>query len=111
MARAASEAENGVEAVERFRALKLDVVLMDLQMPGQSGVEAIKAIRAEAPTARIVVLTTYDGDVQAFQAMKAGAVAYLLKSSLRKELVDTIRDVHAGRRRMSPVRSRSPRRR
>jgi DNA-binding NarL/FixJ family response regulator len=100
--RLVGEAENGAEAVERFRELKPDVVLMDLQMPGLTGLEAIQAIRAEAPNARIVVLTTYDGDVQAFQAMKAGAAAYLLKSSLRKELVETIRDVHAGRRRMSP---------
>src|SRR5262249_25432061 len=81
---------------------KPDVVLMDLQMPGMSGVEAIEAIRAQAPAARIVVLTTYDGDVQALRAMKAGAAAYLLKSSLRKELVDTIREVHSGRRRLSP---------
>lgn len=100
--RLVGEAENGADAVERFRELKPDVVLMDLQMPGLTGLEAIQAIRAEAPSARIVVLTTYEGDVQAFQAMKAGAAAYLLKSSLRKELVDTIRDVHAGRRRMSP---------
>jgi DNA-binding NarL/FixJ family response regulator len=95
------EAEDGAQAIERFRELRPDVVLMDLQMPGKSGLEAIQAIRAEAPEARIVVLTTYDGDVQAFQAMKAGASGYLLKSSLRKELVDTIRDVHAGRRRLS----------
>lgn len=100
--RLAGEAGDGAEAIARFRELKPDVVLMDLQMPGLSGLEAIQAIRAEAPGARIVVLTTYDGDVQAFQAMKAGAAAYLLKSSLRKELVDTIRDVHAGRRRLSP---------
>jgi len=100
--RLAGEAGDGAEAIARFRDLKPDVVLMDLQMPGLSGLEAIRAIRAEAPAARIVVLTTYDGDVQAFQAMKAGAAAYLLKSSLRKELVDTIRDVYAGRRRLSP---------
>lgn len=100
--RLAGEAEDGAEAIERFRALKPDVVLMDLQMPGLGGVDAITAIREESPTAKIVVLTTYEGDVQAFRAMKAGASAYLLKSSLRKELVDTIRDVHAGRRRLSP---------
>jgi DNA-binding NarL/FixJ family response regulator len=100
--RVVGEAGNGAEAVAQFRALKPDVVLMDLQMPGMSGVEAIEAIRAEAPSARIVVLTTYEGDVQAFRAMKAGAVAYLLKSSLRKELVDTVREAHAGRRRLSP---------
>ena len=96
------EAENGAEAVERYRQLRPDVVLMDLQMPRMGGVEAIEALRAEAPNARIVVLTTYDGDVQAFRAMKAGAAGYLLKSSLRKELVDTIREVHSGRRRLSP---------
>jgi DNA-binding NarL/FixJ family response regulator len=100
--RLVGEAANGAEAIERFRALKPDVVLMDLQMPGMGGVQAIEAIRAETPNARIVVLTTYDGDVQALRAMKAGAAAYLLKSSLRKELVDAIRDVHAGRRRVSP---------
>jgi DNA-binding NarL/FixJ family response regulator len=100
--RVVGEAADGREAIERFRGLRPDVVLMDLQMPGMSGVEAIAAIRAEAPQARIVVLTTYDGDVQAYQAMKAGAAAYLLKSSLRLDLVDTIRDVHFGRRRMSP---------
>ena len=100
--RVVGEAGNGAEAIERYRALRPDVVLMDLQMPGLSGVETIEAIRADAPLARIVVLTTYDGDMQAFRAMKAGAAAYLLKSSLRKELVDAIRDVHAGRRRLSP---------
>lgn len=100
--RLAGEAGDGDEAIARFRELKPDVVLMDLQMPGLSGLDAIQAIRAEAPGARIVVLTTYDGDVQAFQAMKAGAAGYLVKSSLRKELVDTIREVHAGRRRLSP---------
>jgi|SRR5579859_341495 len=96
------EAGDGAEGVARYRELRPDVVLMDLQMPGMGGVEAIEAIRSQAPEARIVVLTTYKGDVQALRAIKAGAVAYLLKSSLRKELVDTIRDVHAGRRRLSP---------
>jgi len=96
------EAGDGAEGVARYRELRPDVVLMDLQMPGMGGVEAIEAIRSKAPEARIVVLTTYKGDVQALRAIKAGAVAYLLKSSLRKELVDTIRDVHAGRRRLSP---------
>jgi len=96
------EAGDGAEGVARYRELRPDVVLMDLQMPRMGGVEAIEAIRGEAPEARIVVLTTYKGDVQALRAIKAGAVAYLLKGSLRKELVETIRDVHAGRRRVSP---------
>lgn len=97
------EAEDGAVAVELYRELKPDVVLMDLEMPRMGGVEAIEAIRRESPEARIVVLTTYKGDVQALRAIRAGAAAYLLKSSLRTELVDTIREVHAGRRRMSPA--------
>ncbi|THD63868.1 response regulator transcription factor [Phenylobacterium sp.] len=100
--RLVGEAENGEEAIERFRALKPDIVVMDLQMPGVGGLEAIAAIRADAPNAKIVVLTTFDGDVQAYRAMKAGASAYLLKSSLRKDLVDTVRAVHRGGRRLSP---------
>ena len=92
------EARNGTEAVERFRAMRPDVTLMDLQMPGMNGVDAINAIRAEHPTARLIVLTTYAGDVQAVRALKAGAVGYLLKSSLRTELIDAIRDVHRGMR-------------
>jgi DNA-binding NarL/FixJ family response regulator len=74
---------------------------MDLQMPGMTGVQAIEAIRSEAPNAKIVVLTTYDGDAQALRALRAGAAGYLLKSSLRKELIETIRDVHAGRKHVS----------
>ena len=92
------EARDGAEAIARFRELRPDVTLMDLQMPGTSGVEAIKAIRAEHPEARIVVLTTYDGDAQAVRALKAGAIGYLLKSSLRTEMVDAIHNVHRGRR-------------
>lgn len=94
----AGEARDGAEAIVRFRDLRPDVTLMDLQMPGMSGVEAIKAIRAEHPDARIIVLTTYDGDAQAVRALKAGAVGYLLKSSLRTEMVDAIHNVHRGRR-------------
>lgn len=92
------EARNGEEAVERFRALRPDVTLMDLQMPGMNGVDAITAIRAEHPDARIIVLTTYTGDAQAVRALKAGAAGYLLKGSLRIELIDAIRDVHRGHR-------------
>jgi len=96
------EAGNGAEAVARHRELRPDVTLMDLQMPGMTGLEAIEAIRAEVPAARIVVLTTYAGDVQALRALKAGATGYLLKSALRRELLDTIRNVHAGRRQLQP---------
>jgi DNA-binding NarL/FixJ family response regulator len=92
------EARNGDEAVERFRTLHPHVTLMDLQMPGMNGVDAIAAIRGDHPNARIIVLTTYTGDAQAVRALKAGAVGYLLKSSLRTELVDAIRDVHRGQR-------------
>lgn len=92
------EATDGIEACAQYRALRPDVTLMDLQMPNRSGLEAITEIRAEFPDARIVVLTTYRGDVQALRALKAGAAGYLLKSLLRKELLDTIRAVHAGRR-------------
>lgn len=95
------EAEDGRAAVDSFLRLQPDVTLMDLQMPGMGGVEAIQAIRAESPGARILVLTTYAGDVQALRAMKAGAAGYLLKSSLRKELIETIRTIHAGRRHVS----------
>ena len=92
------EARDGGEAVERFRALRPDVTLMDLQMPGMNGLDAIIAIRSEHPSARIIVLTTYAGDVQAVRALKAGATGYLLKSSLRTELIDAIRNVHRGQR-------------
>lgn len=94
----AGEASDGAEAIDAFRNLRPDVVLMDLQMPRLGGLDAIAVIREESPNARIVVLTTYDGDVQAARALKAGAAAYLLKSSLRTELLDIIRAVHAGRR-------------
>ena len=91
------EAMNGREAIETFRATRPDVTLMDLQMPDLDGVEAITAIRAEYPAARIIVLTTYKGDVQALRALKAGARGFLLKSAVRKEMVEAIRSVHAGR--------------
>ncbi len=94
----AGEAANGADANEAYRDRKPDVTLMDLQMPGVGGLDASVAIRDEFPGARIIVLTTYSGDVQALRALKAGAVGYLLKSALRKELLDTIRAVHAGRR-------------
>jgi len=96
-----AEACNGREAVELFRKLRPDVTLMDLQMPEMGGIDAISAIRAEFPEARIVVLTTYVGDVQVMRALKAGARAYLLKGLLRKELIETIRAVHAGQKRMT----------
>jgi len=96
------EASNGREAIESFRRLRPDVTLMDLRMPDMSGIDAIAAIRAEAPHARIVVLTTYAGDVQAAAALKAGAAGYLLKNLLRKELLETIRAVHSGKRRVPP---------
>ena len=97
------EATNGREAIERFRQLRPDVTLMDLRMGEMSGLEAINAIRAEFAGARIIVLTTYEGDAQALGALKAGATGYLLKSAVRKELLDTIRAVHAGQRRIPPA--------
>jgi DNA-binding NarL/FixJ family response regulator len=97
-----AQASNGQEAVESFRRLRPDVTLMDLRMPDMSGIEAITAIRSEFRDARIVVLTTYAGDAQAAAALKAGAVGYLLKSLVRKELLETIRAVHAGKRRVPP---------
>jgi DNA-binding NarL/FixJ family response regulator len=92
------EACSGREAIEQFRKHLPDVTLMDLQMPEMNGIDAILAIRGEFPEARIVVLTTYTGDVQIVRALKAGAQAYLLKSMLRRELLDTIRAVHKGQR-------------
>ena len=96
------EGGTGLEAVEAFRRLRPDVTLLDLQMPVMGGLEAIVEIRAFQPDARIIVMTTYAGDVQAVRALKAGASGYLLKSSLRHELLDTIRLVHAGRRFVLP---------
>jgi DNA-binding NarL/FixJ family response regulator len=95
---AVGEAANGAEAIEVFQRLRPDVTLMDMQMPIMGGLEALTNIRGKFPNARIIVLTTYEGDVQAMRALKAGASGYLLKSSLRKEMLDAIRKVHAGRR-------------
>jgi len=97
-----AEACDGREAVEQFRNHHPDVTLMDLQMPDMSGIDAINAIRGEFPEARIVVLTTYAGDAQVKRALQAGAQGYLLKGLLRKELLETIRAVHGGRKRLSP---------
>jgi len=97
-----AEASNGREAIELFRQHHPDVTLMDLQMPEMGGIDALSAIRGEFPEARIIVLTTYAGDVQVFRALKAGARALLLKGLLRKELLDTIRAVHAGQKRLPP---------
>jgi len=97
-----AEATNGREAIQQFRAHRPDVTLMDLQMPEMNGLDAMIAIRGEFAEARIIVLTTYKGDVQARRAIQAGARAYLLKNSLHKELLDTIRAVHAGRKNLSP---------
>ena len=94
------EAPNGTEAIERFRSLRPDVTLMDLRMPGISGIDAVSAIRQEFCDARIVVLTTYQGDMLAQRALRAGAQGYLLKSEVRKDLIETIRAVHAGMRRI-----------
>jgi len=97
-----AEGSNGREAIQQYRTHRPDVTLMDLQMPEMSGLDAIIAIRGEFPDARIVVLTTYEGDVQALRALQAGARAYLLKNVVHKELIDTIRAVHAGKKSLSP---------
>jgi DNA-binding NarL/FixJ family response regulator len=97
-----AEANNGREAIQQFRSHRPDVTLMDLQMPEMGGVDTISAIRGEFPDARIIVLTTYSGDEQALRAMQAGARAYMLKDSLDRELLETIRAVHAGKKFVSP---------
>jgi len=97
-----AESTNGREAIQQFRAHRPDVTLMDLQMPEMSGLDAIIAIRSEFPDARIIVLTTYAGDVQALRAIQAGARAYLLKSEVHKDLLTTIRAVYSGRKALSP---------
>lgn len=96
-----AEASNGLEAIRQFRAHKPDITLMDLQMPEMSGLDAVIAIRGEFPEARIIVLTTYTGDVQVLRSLKAGARAYLLKNTLHKDLLETIRAVHAGKKALS----------
>jgi DNA-binding NarL/FixJ family response regulator len=95
-----AEAVNGQEAIEKFRLHRPDVTLMDLQMPALNGIEAIIGIRSEFPDARVIVLTTYAGDVQVLRALKAGARGYILKAHVRRELLDTIRAVHAGQKRI-----------
>jgi len=97
-----AEASNGREAIQQFRTHRPDVTIMDLQMPEMNGLDAITAIRGEFPDAKIIVLTTYKGDVQILRALKAGARGYLLKNTIHKELVDTIRAVHAGKKALSP---------
>jgi len=97
-----AEASNGREAIEQFRRHRPDIGLVDLQMPDLNGLDAIVAIRAEFPDARLIVLTTYEGDIQALRALQAGARGYLLKNALYKELLDTIRAVHAGKKAISP---------
>lgn len=97
-----AEAGNGREAIELYRVHRPDITLMDLQMPLMSGTDAIAAIRVDFPNARIIVLSTYSGDAQAVRALNAGASGYLLKSMVRKELAETIRSVHAGRKRIPP---------
>jgi len=97
-----AEASNGKEAIEKFRLHHPDVTLMDIQMPDVSGIEAITEIHREWPDARIIVLTTYTGDAQVVRALRAGARAYILKGHVHRELLETIRDVHAGKKRIPP---------
>jgi DNA-binding NarL/FixJ family response regulator len=97
-----AEASNGQEAIESFRLHRPDVTLMDIQMPGFNGIEAIDRILSEFPDAQIIVLTTYTGDVQVLRALKAGARGYILKGHVHRELLETIRAVHAGQKRIPP---------
>lgn len=97
-----AEASNGEEAVESFRSHRPDVTLMDLQLPGLNGIEAITQIMSEFPDARIIALTTYRGDAQIMRALRAGALAYILKGHVHRELLETIHAVHAGRKRIPP---------
>jgi DNA-binding NarL/FixJ family response regulator len=100
--RVVGEAANGEEAVQQFNACRPDVTIMDIAMPGMDGVQALRAIRAVHPNAKVIMLTTFIGDVQIRRAIDAGAAGFLLKSSVRKDLLDTIRDVHAGKRCIAP---------
>ena len=97
-----AEASSGRDAIDKFQQHRPDITLMDIQMPEMNGIDAITQIVADHPDAKIIVLTTYNGDAQIFRALKAGAQGYLLKGLLRKELVETIRAVHAGKKRISP---------
>src|ERR1700677_2100843 len=97
-----AQASSGLEAVQQFRVLRPDITLMDLQMPEMNGLDAIIAIRGEFPEAKVIVLTTYGGDVQVLRALKAGARGYLLKNLLHRELLETIRAIHAGKKALSP---------
>lgn len=96
------EACNGDEAIEKFRLHRPDVTLMDVLMPGRNGIEAIRCIKNEFPNARIIVLTTYTGDAQVVRALRAGAQGYILKGHVHRELLETIRAVHAGKKRIPP---------
>ncbi len=96
------EASNGRDAIQQFRTQHPDITLMDLQMPEMSGIDSLIAIRNEFPNAQVIVLTTYAGDTQILRALKAGAQAYLLKNTLHKELLETIRAVHTGKKILSP---------
>ena len=96
------EASNGRDAIQQFRTHHPDITLMDLQMPEMSGIDSLIAIRNEFPNAKVIVLTTYAGDTQILRALKAGAQAYLLKNTLHKELLETIRTVHIGKKTLSP---------
>src|ERR1700674_5599217 len=97
-----AEATNGQEAIEKFRLHRPDVTLMDLQMPALNGIEAIIGIQSEFPNARIIVLTTYTGDAQVLRALRAGAQGYILKGHVHRELLETIRAVYAGKKRIPP---------
>ena len=103
-----AQAANGREAIQQFRAQHPDITLMDIQMPVMNGLDALMAIRNESPQARVIMLTTYAGDAQVMRAIKAGAQGYLLKSALHRELLDTIRAVHAGKKARSAEASSVP---